>query len=515
MAFTVEDFMAVMEGLAPAGLAEEWDGIGLQTGSRRAAVDAILVALNITDAVIDEAVRQGCQLVLSHHPLIFTPLSSISDDEPAGRLVGRAVREGLAVFAAHTNLDAAPGGLADQLAEIIGLARVRPLAPALTGQAKLTTFVPEADIDRVRAALFAAGGGRIGDYERCSWATAGTGTFLAGEGTAPVLGEVGREEAVAEMRLEMVFPAARSGALVEALLEAHPYEEPAFDIYPLHTLQRRAGQGRVGDLDESIELASLAGELAELFGLPAVRYAGPPNLVVRRLAVAPGSGADLIGACADADALVSGDFRYQHSLMAPAGDLALIDIPHQVSEGTALKHWAAILHRMLKEEGVKVIDSRAETDFWREAAPRRKDKVLVTEESEMVSLHVDGGARGNPGPAAVGVVLTAPGGEVIETLASFIGHATNNVAEYQALIAGVELALDRDVGRLAIFSDSELIVRQLQGSYKVRNEGLRPYYEQAKALLARLEQYELKSIPREANTLADSLVNRVLDEEGS
>lgn len=132
----------------------------------------------------------------------------------------------------------------------------------------------------------------------------------------------------------------------------------------------------------------------------------------------------------------------------------------------------------------------------------------------MVSLHVDGGARGNPGPAGIGAVLTAPGGEVIETLASFIGSATNNVAEYQALIAGVELALDRDVSRLAIFSDSELIIRQLQGSYKVKNEGLKPFYEQAKAALARLGEYELKSIPREANALADSLVNRALDEAG-
>lgn len=514
MAFTVEDFMAVMEGLAPAALAEEWDSVGLQAGSRQTEVDAALVALNVTDEVIDEALKQGCQLVLTHHPLIFSPLASVTDDEPAGRLAVRAVREGLAVFAAHTNLDAAPGGLADQLAEVIGLLRARPLRPALTAQAKLVTFVPEADAERVRFALYGAGAGRIGDYEHCSWATAGTGTFRPGEGAAPVLGEVGREEAVGELRLEMVFPASRSAAITEALVRSHPYEEPAFDIYPLQTPQRRAGQGRIGDLGESIELGSLAAGMAELFGLPGARYAGPPDLVVRRLAVVPGGGADLIGACGDADALLSGDFRYHHSLAAPAGGLALVDIPHQVSEGAALKHWAALLAGPLKEKGVKVIDSRAETDFWRQAAPRRKEAILAAEENGMVSLHVDGGARGNPGPAGIGAVLTAPGGEVIETLASFIGSATNNVAEYQALIAGVEMALDRDVSRLAIFSDSELIIRQLQGSYKVKNEGLKPYYEQAKAALARLGEYELNSIPREANALADSLVNRALDDAG-
>lgn len=514
MSFTVEEFMTIMEELAPAALAEDWDSIGLQAGSRRDQLDSVLVALNVDDAVIDEALAHGCQLILTHHPLIFSPLSSVSDDEPAGRLAGRALREGLAVFAAHTNLDAAPGGLADQLAGIIGLLRVRPLKPAPAPWSKLATFVPPDAIEGVRAALFAAGGGRIGDYEHCSWITGGTGTFRALPGAVPVAGQVGREETVDELRLELVFPAARAAALVEALMEAHPYEEPAYDIYPLATLKRQAGQGRVGDLGESLELESLAGELAELFGLPGLRYAGSPDLVVRRGAVVPGSGADLIGSCTDADVLISGDFRYHHSQAAPASGLALIEIPHEVSEGTALKHWAAVLREALKEKGVKVVDSGAETGFWRQAPPRRKDEVLAAEEAELISLHVDGGARGNPGPAGIGAVLAAPGGRVIETMASFIGNATNNIAEYQALIAGVEMALDRDIRQLAIFSDSELIVRQIQGSYRVKNEGLKPFYEQAKAALARLERYELKSIPREANHHADSLVNKALDEAG-
>lgn len=530
MAFLVDDLLEVLERLAPAALAEEWDNIGLQTGSRAAGVRAVLVTLGVTGGVLDEAAAQGCEAILTHHPLIFPAITSASEDTAAGRLIIRANRDGIAVIAAHTNLDNANGGLADMLAELAELRNVEPLEGAAAEWSKLVAFVPPDALDRVRGSLFAAGAGVIGDYRHCSWYARGTGTFRPVEGARPAVGEVGKDEDVEELRLETVFPTARIGEVISALLKVHPYEEPAYDVYPLDARSRSAGSGRVGELSLEMTLADFAGSLAELFGLKQARYAGDPQKVVRRVAIVPGSGAGCAGAAAlKADVLVTGDIKYHDALTAAELGIALVDIPHDLSERMALANWVPILRQELSAHGLKVFMSDAATDPWREAAagekaePRASARLPLSEtekaqtneeEKSMHHLHVDGGSRGNPGPAGIGVVLAGPDGEVIDTLANYIGKATNNIAEYQAMVSGLELALERGVNRLAIFSDSELIVRQLEGAYKVKNEGLRPYYQEAKSLLSRLEEYEMQSIPREANAHADELVNRALDEAG-
>ncbi|MHB1361801.1 MAG: Nif3-like dinuclear metal center hexameric protein [Thermoleophilia bacterium] len=515
MSVPVNTFLEIIERLAPAGLAEEWDNAGLQTGARGTETKAVLVALNITAEVLDEAARTGCGIILTHHPLIFPAVNSVSEDSEAGRLISRAVREGIAIVAAHTNLDAAPGGLADTLAELMDLRHPEPIEAAPAGWSKLVVFVPASDIDRVRAGLFAAGAGGIGNYRRCSYITEGKGTFLPLEGAHPAVGEVGRDQTVDELRLETVFPSEKVDEVITALMNVHPYEEPAYDIYPLETRRRDAGSGRVGELATETRLDDFAGSLAELFGLRQASYAGDPGMPVRRVALVPGSGAGMMAAAArKADVLVTGDFKYHHTMQAAELGLALIDIPHDVSEHTALAAWAPKLQQELAPSGVKVIISSAATGFWRQAAAREKTVIPDREEKSMHHLHVDGGSRGNPGPAGIGVVLAGPDGEVVDTIANYIGEATNNIAEYQAMVSGLELALERGIDRLAIFSDSELIVRQLEGAYKVKNEGLRPYYQEAKSLLSRLEEYEIKSIPREANAHADELVNRALDEAG-
>ncbi len=514
MAFLIQDFIKTMERMAPAALAEEWDNVGLQAGGRGDGADRVMVALGVTLEVLAEARAAGCGLILTHHPLIFAPVASLSDDSETGRLVRAAHEAGIAIFAAHTNLDAAPGGLADVTAELLGLLSPKPLPPAAAGRSKLVTFVPEVDLERVKAALFAAGAGTIGDYRHCSFTAAGTGSFLPVAGAHPSIGEVGRDELVPEMRLEMIFPTGREGEIVAALAEASSYEEPAYDIYPLESVRHNAGIGRLGEISPERPLADLAGMAAELFGLSEARYLGDAGRSVRRIAVAPGGGASLIPLCAarGADALVSGDFRYHDALRARELGLALVEVPHEVSEAVALQSWSSLLERELSAAGVKVIVSETANSFWQTAQRREQMRLSPEEETSMHHLYVDGGSRGNPGPAAIGAVLRRPDGDTVETLANFIGDATNNIAEYQALIAGVEMALDHDVGRLSIFSDSELIVRQLQGIYRVKNEGLRPYYQQAKSTLARLERFELKSIPRESNQHADSLVNQALDE---
>lgn len=515
----VAAIMEIMEGLAPASLAEEWDNVGLQAGSAAASTESVLVALNVNEEVVSEALSRNCGLILSHHPLIFQPLATVSEQTAAGRLIGRINREGLAVFAAHTNLDASRGGLADCLAGLLGLGNVKPLERAPANLSKLVVFVPADDLERVRTALFEAGAGVIGDYRHCSFMVEGTGTFLPEEGASPTIGEVGRDEKAAERRVEMVFPAARAAEIVAALLEAHSYEEPAYDIYPLLTGMAGAGHGRVGELqiqaDSGLPLEEFATYAGRALGAADVRYAGEPGKKINRVAVVPGSGGSYITIAArEADVLVTGDVKYSDLVRARDLGLALVDAPHHASEAAALKEWAPRLQKELAGLGVKVLLSEAETGFWRQAntVEKGEEKVPIAPGNDSLHhLHVDGGSRGNPGPAGVGAVLKSPAGEVVGTVADFIGEVTNNVAEYRALIAGVEMALKQGVNRLAIFSDSELIVRQLNGSYKVKNEGLKPYFQQAASILSKLEKYSLNSIPREDNAHADELVNEAID----
>ncbi|MHB8922580.1 MAG: Nif3-like dinuclear metal center hexameric protein [Thermoleophilia bacterium] len=512
----IDEFLKIIDDLAPVSLAASWDNVGLQAGSRSTGADTVLVALNLTDEVLSEAVALECRLVLVHHPLIFTPLISASEDNAVGRLLGRATREGIAVVAAHTNLDAARGGLADILAQLIGLTDIGPLVDADADLSKLVAFVPPSDLEKVRDAVFSAGAGVIGDYEHCSWSVSGQGTFLPLPGADPTVGEPGKEESVTEQRLELVFPTDRRARVVTALTQSHSYEEPAYDIYSLENVGRDVGMGRVGDLPAETSLADLAGMCAELFGLETARFCGDPLRQVRRVALVPGSGADFLATARGegADVLITGDCSYHDALAANALELALIDIPHDASEALALELWLPRLQQALIGHDVRVVMSQSQTDPWRRAPRREQENISREEQMGMFHLYVDGGSRGNPGPAGIGAVLMDAGGGTVEELASYIGEATNNVAEYQALIAGLEMTLDRGIRQLSVFSDSELIVRQVAGRYKVKNEGLRPYYLQAKTLLARFKEFELHSIPRESNAHADRLVNQALDDAG-
>ncbi len=506
----VDEFVNVMERLAPAALAAEWDNVGLQVGSRADKFASVLIALDFNDSVLAQAQSAGCGLVLVHHPLIFEPLASLSSDTETGRLICAAHAAGIAIFAAHTNLDSAPGGFADALAGLLGIVNAVPIEVAGAGNLKLVTFVPPADLDRVSAALFQAGAGIIGNYDHCSYVLEGKGTFRPLERAQPALGRVGRDEKATEQRLEMVFPAGKAADIVPALKAAHPYEEPAYDIYPLGTIRHDAGQGRLGDLSPAT-LAGFAARAAGVFDQKETAFLGDPEKTVLKAAVVPGSGAGYIGLCAarGVDVLVTGDIRYHQAQQALASDVALVDIPHDVSEQVAMENWMERLRKELPPDIDVICANRLK--IWRRTGKQQRS---LTDESRqsLFQLHVDGGSRGNPGPAAIGAVLVSPEGKQVEALASYIGETTNNAAEYQALIAGVEMAIDRGIMRIAIYSDSELIVRQLKGEYKVKNEGLQAFYRQARSALARLEGFELISIPRQSNQEADRLVNRALDE---
>jgi len=377
MTATVADVVGVLESLYDPAWAESWDAVGLVCGDPEAAVRRILFAVDPVESVVDEAVDAGVDLLVTHHPLYLRGTSSVAATTPKGRVVHRLVSVGMALHVAHTNADVAAPGVSDALARALGLGDLQPLQP-LAGDPidKLVVFVPHPDADRLLDALAAAGAGRLGDYSRCAYLLDGTGTFRPEPGARPAIGSVGRVETVDEVRLEMVLPRRLRPAVVRALLDVHPYEEPAYDLYELAVPPGRRGLGRVGRLPHRLSLREFVHVAAE--ALPAtvwgLRAAGEPDRPVTTVAVCGGAGGELAGAAAaaGADVLLTADLRHH-----PASELyddtgvALVDAAHWATEWPWLADVAARLREGLGAAGITVetsVSSRV-TDPWTLHAP--------------------------------------------------------------------------------------------------------------------------------------------------
>ena len=339
----VQDLLGLLHGLYPPELAEEWDNVGLQVGDPAAPVERVLVALDPGLAAVAAASRQGAQLLVTHHPLLFKPLRRLTTDDPVGRVVWQAVRDGVAIVSAHTNLDVAAEGLNRWLAEQLELIAAEPLQATAGQLLKLVVFVPVAHAEAVAEALFAAGAGQIGGYDQCSFRTTGLGTFRPGPGTTPFLGETGRLERVEETRLETIVPQRRLGRVLERLIKAHPYEEVAYDLVPLANVLPDTGLGRIGRLAEALPLAALAERVKVALDCQSVRLVGTPERVVGKVAVCGGSGAGLIQEARrrGADVLVTGDVKYHEARLAEDLELALLDAGHFATERLAVGKLAA------------------------------------------------------------------------------------------------------------------------------------------------------------------------------
>lgn len=371
------DVTAAVDRLYDPTLAESWDAVGLVCGDPDAEVRRVLFAVDPVAAVAEEAVEWGADLVVTHHPLFLRPVHGVAATTPKGRLVHRLLTRGIGLHVAHTNADRADPGVSDALARALGLGGLRPLAPAPPDPVdKLVVFVPEEEADQLLDALAAAGAGRIGAYERCAWTTAGIGTFRPGEGASPTIGSVGAVEQVRETRVEMVMPRARRRAVLEALVAAHSYEEPAYDVYELASMPGAAGTGRVGRLEEPEPLREFLQRVAG--ALPATatgaRAAGDPETPVRTVAVCGGAGDSLLGAAraAGVDAYVTADLRHHPASEAQeAGPPALVDVAHWASEWPWLEAAAARLNDELVSAGTTVETrvSTTPTDPWTLHAP--------------------------------------------------------------------------------------------------------------------------------------------------
>jgi len=331
------DVIDVLDAAYPPELAQSWDSVGLVCGDPDDVVGSVTIAVDATAAVVDEVPDGG--LLLAHHPLLLRGVDTVAASTPKGSLIHRLIRSGRALFTAHTNADSAAPGVSDALAEALGLTVEAVLEPAnrAPDADKWVIYTPVEHAEAVRAAVFAAGAGHIGDYAQCSWSVTGTGQFLPGDGAAPTIGRVGAVERVTEDRVEVVAPASARARVRAALLAAHPYEEPAFDVFALQPLPAGVGIGRIGILPAPEPLSAFVARVAA--GLPAtswgVRAAGDPDLPVSRVAVCGGAGDSLLDAAAraDAQAYVTADLRHhpadEHSRRSA---VALVDVAHWASE---------------------------------------------------------------------------------------------------------------------------------------------------------------------------------------
>jgi len=358
----------VLDEAYPPRLAQSWDSIGLVCGDPDDVLDSVTVAVDATPAVIDEVRQAG--LLLAHHPLLLRGVDTVAASTPKGALVHRLIRTGRSLFTAHTNADSASPGVSDALAHALGLTVEGVLEP-LSGAAdidKWVIYVPHENAEAVQAAVFEAGAGHIDDYSHCSWSVSGIGQFLPHEGASPAVGSVRTVERVAEDRLEVVAPARARTAVLAAMRAAHPYEEPAFDIFALVPPPSDAGLGRIGALAAPEPLRSFVSRVSA--ALPqtswGVRAAGDPDMIVSRVAVCGGAGDSLLAMAAGADvqAYVTADLRHHPAdEHRRASNVALIDVAHWASEFPWCDQAADVLRsRFGAELAVRVCTIR--TDPW-------------------------------------------------------------------------------------------------------------------------------------------------------
>ena len=366
------ELLAVLETWYEPGWAETWDAVGLTCGDPRQRVDRLLLAVDAVPATVTEAERRGAQLLLTHHPLLLTAVHGVPADHPKGALVHRLIRAGVAHYVVHTNAEVGRPGVSDALADAVGLVDVHPLVPAEDPVLdKVTVFVPTADAQTMVDALSAAGAGRVGDYDRCSWWVEGTGTFRPGPRARPAVGRSGQVELVREARVEMVLAPADRVAVVAALRRAHPYEEPAFDLVSHAAVPGRRGVGRIGRLGAATPLrefgALVAARLPPTAG--GVRVAGDLDTAIERVAVLAGSGSSLVDAArtAGADVLVTADLKHHNAVEAVTqrgpGAMALVDVSHWAGEVPWLHATAERLRRHFGDT-VDCTVSDTVTDPW-------------------------------------------------------------------------------------------------------------------------------------------------------
>jgi len=329
----VSDIIKILEEFAPLSLQENYDNSGLLIGSKNSSITGILLTIDITEDVVNEAIEKKCNFIISHHPLIFKPLKRIVGENETQRCILKLIKNDIAVYAAHTNFDNVIEGVNAKIADRIGLANRSVLLPMSDNLLKLITYVPKLHAVSVRDAIFEAGAGNIGNYDSCSFSVEGFGTFKANDLAQPFVGEANKLHTEPEIKLEVILPEYTKLKVLNALLKSHPYEEPAYDLIPLQNTSNRLGAGLVGDLENEMDELEFLNKLKELFNCKTIRHTNLLTKKIKRVALCGGSGSFLLknAILSGADIFISGDFKY-HEFFDAENRILIADLGHFETE---------------------------------------------------------------------------------------------------------------------------------------------------------------------------------------
>ena len=340
----IAEIIAHLESIAHPLLQEDYDNSGLITGLPGWDCTGAIISLDATEAVVQEAIEKKCNLVIAHHPIVFRGLKKINGKNYVEQTIITAIKNDIAIYAVHTNLDHVQDGVNGMMAKQIGLSNTRVLAPKKNLLKKLYVFVPQDHAAVVRSAIFGAGAGHIGNYNECSFNTAGTGTFTPGPGSHPFTGKQGRHQNEAEIKIETIFPTWLEEKIVTAVKAVHPYEEVAYDLVPLANNYEKMGSGMLGDLPQALEEAAFLAHIRQVFAVPVIRHTALTGRMVKKVAICGGAGSFLISnaIAAGADVYVTADVKY-HEFFDANGKLVIADIGHYESEQFTIALLAGIL----------------------------------------------------------------------------------------------------------------------------------------------------------------------------
>jgi dinuclear metal center YbgI/SA1388 family protein len=329
----IKDIIECIEEFAPISLQESWDNAGLLTGNPSSEVESALIALDITEEVIDDAIAHGEKLIIAHHPLIFSGIKKLNGNNYVERALIKAIKNDIAIYAAHTNIDVVKNGVSWRMAQKLGLKNISTLSCEKGLLKKLIVYVPVSHAEMVREALFCAGAGEIGNYGLCSFNVFGKGTFRGDESTKPFVGSPGEIHIEEEVKIETVFPAYLQGKIILSILKVHPYEEVAYDIFSLENKHNSLGLGVTGHLEKEILASEFLLLVKDIFHCQAIRYAGKTDKMIRKVALCGGAGISLTNEAiqSGADILITGDIKY-HQFFDAEDKIILVDIGHYESE---------------------------------------------------------------------------------------------------------------------------------------------------------------------------------------
>jgi dinuclear metal center YbgI/SA1388 family protein len=350
----LSEIITIFDHEAPPVYQEPYDNSGLAVGEPSMEITGALVCLDVTLTVLNEALAQGLNLIISHHPLIFSPVRQLVGKNNTEKILIQALRNNVAIYSAHTNMDNVPNGVNERICRKLGIAGAQILLPRSKGLFKLVTYVPESHADQVRSALFSAGAGHIGNYDSCSYNVSGNGTFKPLEGADPYVGEIGKLHFEKEIRIETVIPEHVKNQVIKALLDNHPYEEVAYDIYSLDNAWDQVGAGMIGELPEAQTEQDILNKIKQVFNCKVLRHSKLTGKPVKKVAVCGGSGSFLISSAiaAHADLFLTGEIKY-HQFFEAEDRLVVADIGHYESEQFTIEIFYDILKKNLPNFAVR------------------------------------------------------------------------------------------------------------------------------------------------------------------